>query len=341
MANTSIPNPHDRFFRESFTRKEAARGFFREYLPPSLLRQLDLQTLHIAKDSFIEQELREHFSDILYTVQYHNAPLYLYLLLEHKSHPWRWVGLQLLGYLVRIWELHRKQHPKQEKLPPILPLVLYHGKENWHIAPNFQSLVAGLDEELRAYVPEFHYRLHDLSHWDDKAIRGEILNRLALLAMNCVLDKDNKERLCEILPLIQEITQHETALEVLEAILRYYVQATQNLDEEDIREVLKLTTIGDDLMQTFIDRYIEEGERRGIQKGMQEGIQKGMQEGEQKGKLEGIQLGEAKVLLRQIELKFGTVSEQDRQRIESADAETLLIWSERVLTAESLTEVFR
>ena len=131
--------------------------------------------------------------------------------------------------------------------------------------------------------------------------------------MKYIFDKDNKERLCEILPLILEITQHETALEVLEAILRYYVQATQNLDEEDIREVLKLTTIGDDLMQTFIDRY------------------------EQKG----IQLGEAKVLLRQIELKFGTVSEQDRQRIESADAETLLIWSERVLTAESLTEVFR
>ncbi len=147
--------------------------------------------------------------------------------------------------------------------------------------------------------------------------------------MKYVFDKDNKERLCEILPLILEITQHETALEVLEAILRYYVQATQNLDEEDIREVLKLTTTGDDLMQTFIDRYIEEGERRGIQKG------------EQKGELKGIQMGEAKVLLRLIELKFGAVSEQDRQRIESADAETLLIWSERVLTAESLPEVFR
>ncbi len=81
-------------------------------------------------------------------------------------------------------------------------------------------------------------------------------------------------------------------------------------------------------MQTFIDRCIEEGERRGMLKGKRE------------GKTEGIQLGEATVLLRQIELRFGAISEQDRRRIESANAETLLKWSERVLTVESLDQVF-
>ena len=81
-------------------------------------------------------------------------------------------------------------------------------------------------------------------------------------------------------------------------------------------------------MQTFIDRYIEEDERRG------------KLEGKQEGKLEGTQLGEATILLRQIELKFGAISEQDRQRVASADAATLLKWSERVLRAESLDQVF-
>jgi predicted transposase YdaD len=93
-------------------------------------------------------------------------------------------------------------------------------------------------------------------------------------------------------------------------------------------------------MQTFIDRYIEEGERRGRLEGKQEGRLEGKQEGRLEGKLEGVQLGEATILLRQIELKFGAISEQDRRRIESADAETLLKWSERVLTAESLDQLF-
>ncbi len=301
-----------------------AQGFFREYLPPTLVRRLNLDTLSISKVSFIEKALREHFSDLLYTVHYRDRPLYIYLLLEHKSHPWRWVGLQLLGYLLRIWELYRKQNPKANKLPPILPLVLYQGKKRWRIAPNFQALIEGLDDELRPYVPEFRYQLHDLSSWDSQTIQGEVLTRLVLLAMKHVFDPEPKAQLREILRLIREVLQQETALELLEVILRYYVQYTQRLDEDDVKQILKVTAAGEELMQTFIDRYIEEGERRG----------------RLEGKLEGVQLGEATILLRQIELKFGAISEQDRRRIESAEAETLLKWSERVLTAESLDQLF-
>jgi len=45
------------------------------------------------------------------------------------------------------------------------------------------------------------------------------------------------------------------------------------------------------------------------------------------------------MLLRLIALKFGPPDAQVRRRIESADADTLLIWSERVLTAQTPDEV--
>jgi predicted RNase H-like HicB family nuclease len=51
------------------------------------------------------------------------------------------------------------------------------------------------------------------------------------------------------------------------------------------------------------------------------------------GPTQGLQQGEAQMLLRLLERKFGEVLEAVRQRIEVADAETLLEWSERVLTA--------
>ena len=68
-------------------------------------------------------------------------------------------------------------------------------------------------------------------------------------------------------------------------------------------------------MQTFIDKYIAQG--------MQQGVQQ----------------GETAVLLRQIERKFGPPSEPVRRRIVEADAETLLTWSERILTADTLEAV--
>ena len=47
------------------------------------------------------------------------------------------------------------------------------------------------------------------------------------------------------------------------------------------------------------------------------------------------------MLLRQIERKFGPPAESVRARIAAADADTLLLWSERILTADSLDAVLR
>ena len=68
-------------------------------------------------------------------------------------------------------------------------------------------------------------------------------------------------------------------------------------------------------MATFSERYIQQGEQQGVRK------------------------GEAKVLLTLLQLKFGDVPESVRAAIDEADAETLLRWSARVLTANSYDEV--
>ncbi len=63
--------------------------------------------------------------------------------------------------------------------------------------------------------------------------------------------------------------------------------------------------------------------------------------GIEKGRLEGKLEGEAAVLLRQMSRKFGPEAlEAYRDRIEQADADTLLDWAERVLTADSINQVF-
>lgn len=56
----------------------------------------------------------------------------------------------------------------------------------------------------------------------------------------------------------------------------------------------------------------------------------------------GIEKGEAAVLLRLIARKYGEEAvETYRGRIEQADAETLLTWSERILTADRVEDIFR
>ncbi|WP_295390422.1 transposase [uncultured Thiodictyon sp.] len=53
----------------------------------------------------------------------------------------------------------------------------------------------------------------------------------------------------------------------------------------------------------------------------------------------GEQRGEATMLLLLLRHKFGDLADSTRQRVETADPDTLLTWSERILTADSIDEI--
>jgi hypothetical protein len=62
--------------------------------------------------------------------------------------------------------------------------------------------------------------------------------------------------------------------------------------------------------------------------------------GEASGRLEGEARGLREVLVRLLVLKFGSISVGDQARISTAAKDQLLLWSERVLSADSLAAVF-
>ena len=65
------------------------------------------------------------------------------------------------------------------------------------------------------------------------------------------------------------------------------------------------------------------------------------EEGREEGREKGRQEGEARVVLRLLRLKFGPLEPEIEERVRSGDADRLLEWGERVLTAATLPDVFR
>ncbi|MBF0416198.1 MAG: DUF4351 domain-containing protein [Magnetococcales bacterium] len=59
-----------------------------------------------------------------------------------------------------------------------------------------------------------------------------------------------------------------------------------------------------------------------------------------KAKRDGIQIGEAKILPRLLQRRFGTVPEWANERIAKADLSSLEEWSLRIFDAQSLDDVF-
>ncbi|WP_058553874.1 Rpn family recombination-promoting nuclease/putative transposase [Thiohalocapsa sp. ML1] len=315
-----IATPHDTYFRESFGRREIAQDFLRVQLPPALLAEIDLAGLEIAKDTYVAADLRTSYSDLVYRVPHiGGGPLSIYLLFEHKRAPEHWTMLQLLRYIAAEGEQFRKQQPAARALPPVYPIVIYHGDRPWRAPTGFHALVEPLPASIAPCVPSFRCHLVDLSARTNAEIKGAVLTRLVQLALRWIISAEPVARLRELIALIEQIEDRETAVEVLESLLRYYVQGTARVAEAEVRQLLQQTATGEPIMQTFIDRYIEQGLEQGREQGLQQ--------------------GEATVLLRQIERKFGPPDPAVRERVLAADPATLLAWADRILSAESLDAV--
>ncbi|WP_169703963.1 Rpn family recombination-promoting nuclease/putative transposase [Candidatus Kuenenia stuttgartensis] len=85
-----ILNPHDKFFKETFSIRENAIDFLSGRFPPEILKKLDLSTLTQDNSSYIDEELKEHFSDIVYTCFCKDKEIRITLLFEHKSYAVAW-----------------------------------------------------------------------------------------------------------------------------------------------------------------------------------------------------------------------------------------------------------
>lgn len=63
-----IQNPHDKFFKETFGNIDVVQDFLNSYLPKNILDIIDIETVTPLKDSFVNHELDESFSDLLVSV---------------------------------------------------------------------------------------------------------------------------------------------------------------------------------------------------------------------------------------------------------------------------------
>ena len=270
---------HDEAVKEYFSDIEMAKIFFTEYLPAEVVKNLDFNTLRICKDSFLNKRLAKYFSDILYQANIENIDIFIYLLIDHKSREEPFMGFQFLKYMVRIWELYLKQNKKAETLPVVIPIVIYHGHKKWEVARGFSSFFKA-PGYLEEYIPDFNYRLYDISHVPDEEIKGAVLLRILLMTLKYIFTPELNHRLREeIFPLFLELKDKEKGTEYLDVLLRYLTRSARGLPEKELDEsVRKLFEEGGDMMQTIAEKWKKEGikigEKRGEKKGEERGIEK-------------------------------------------------------------------
>ncbi len=362
---------HDRFFKGVFGEAEHAIACFQSYLPAEILAQADLSTATLCPGSFVDEQLSERHTDLLYQLQFAGRKALIYVLFEHQRSCETAMMFRLLRYMVRIWERWLEEHSISEGLPPIIPMVLYQGRRDWTAATRLSGLLAvelrpaqdperseeeAKQDVFRRYFPDFEMLLIDLSEHSDDDLRGTALGRLALHLFKNIDSPEIMSFLRRWAQIVRQVSQ-ESGLNGLRLALHYLLQSSEHVSKEELG-LLLATEVGDDareMVMTAADKLRAEGRDEGLKKGREEGHEagheeglkkgheegrrKGRRKGRKKGRREGSLKGRQAMLLRLLEARFGKLPGKAKARVMSARVSQLDDWAVRALHVAALDEL--
>ena len=318
--------PHDALFTAVFGKPEHAAGALRSVLPAAVAETLDWSTLAPCSGNFVDDLLRKRYGDVLFSIAWRGGgDALLYLLFEHQSTSDRWMAFRLLRYLVRIWERWLDENPEAEALPVVIPVVLYHDTKTWTAPVTFEELFEIPDAVRSALGPHlvrFSYLIDDLSLVPDDHLRGRAMTALARLVTVCFkharTHTDIFKLLADWADVVRDVLRAPNGTEALAIVVRYIYLVNEYVDRETLQVFLA------DMVPDAKDAIMTAGERL---------IEQGVQQGVQQGKCE--------LLLHQLRRRFGDqITAETELRVVKASAEQLLLWSDRILTAATLRELF-
>ncbi|MCT8343369.1 Rpn family recombination-promoting nuclease/putative transposase [Photorhabdus kleinii] len=281
MKKNTTPTLHDAIFKQFLTHPDTARDFLQFHLPPMLLKVCDLETLQLASGSFIEDDLRPYYSDVLYSLKAGKGDGYVYCLIEHQSSPDKHMAFRLLRYAIAAMQRHLDAGHKT--LPLVIPVLFYQGKVSPY--PYSMSWLQEFDDpKLASELYSKDFPLVDITVIADDEIMKH--RRMAVLEL---LQKHIRQRdLADLLEqLVTLLLEGYTTQEQLVSVINYMLQAGESHDPTALLNTLALRMPQhEEALMTIAEKLRLEGEQRGIQKGIQLGEQKGIQLGEQKGRKE-------------------------------------------------------
>lgn len=207
--------------------------FLKGYTEIPFLKDVQPEDIEDVSERYVHMFREERTSDVVKKVRIRNSdvPLYLISLIEHKSNVDYNVVMQILRYMVCIWEEYEKDAEKRHKgisktkdfrYPMILPIVFYDGVRNWTAPLGLKERIDS-SSGLTEYIPDFRCLL--ISPRDYSNV--QLMERKDILSIIMMIDKiQNKEDFRDML--------NNVPNEYLEAVVRDTPEELRNITADVI-----------------------------------------------------------------------------------------------------------
>jgi predicted transposase/invertase (TIGR01784 family) len=153
----------DKGYKQLFSHAQMVEELLRDFVKEDWVKLLDFKTLKKYNNSFVSDDLKERFDDVIWTVQWGEQQLYIYILLEFQSDIDFYMSNRMMTYLGLLYQdlLKTKAVKSGDKLPPVLPIVLYNGEPHWNASTNIKEIVTTPPRGFEKFIPDFQFLLID------------------------------------------------------------------------------------------------------------------------------------------------------------------------------------
>lgn len=275
---SSPAQPHDHFFKHLFSDPRLVLSYLKGSLPAAWFARLEGESLTKLPDSYVDEQLQEQLTDVVYQCQVRDRehPVNLVFLLEHKSYVPTYPHLQLLRYMLNLWE---KQVRTGKPLSPIIPMVVYHGRHDWEVKRFEEYLSIQGEGWLRQYLPDFSYHLTNLRRESDDQIEQQyeaLILRKAFLLMKWVFQKGLSEQAKRIFEEILAAPADQPESKYFRIFITYLSNSPNPEKDQTMANVKSLVEEWDLPTDSLAYQWIQEIEQKGLERGIKKGIERGL-----------------------------------------------------------------
>ena len=319
-----------------------------------LTQAFDLSSLRPVSTDLLSPRLRQRRADLVWQVRRNDGALvYALILLEHQSRVDAHMALRVSTYCHLLMEdMLRQRAASQGPMPALFPVVLYSGVRRWTAPLQLRALIDAVPATLERFQPTMEYVLVDEGALVGRHTGGTNRSGAAQQSDMDQATGDATEPLPRNLAHILFRLEHNKGVDDVVALLTWLAQLTAGPEYQELqrafaawvrhvlwpravpqgRKAVNLPETNLVEIATMMKDQSRSWEHQWLQQGLKQGLQRGVQQGKREG--------EALLLERLLSRRFGPLSNDVKERLQTASATQLETRALNFVDATELEQVF-
>lgn len=281
---------HDQLFRKALENPMVAHELLQTHMPSDVFALMDMSTLKLEKESFVETDLTNSISDVLFSAKFNGDDGYIHILLEHQSSADHFMAFRLFKYMINICDRHLRLNPKAKQLPLVYPLIIFNGSKTYNAARNIWELFTDKTKAKQFWTED--HKVVNVREIPDEELKKRVWSGILEFFLKHIHERNLLKRWQEVKDLLPELIKVRIGRDYLETVLYYTLTHIEKKDKMELKELLRnsIKKDGEELMTSLAEAWLQDGikigEAKGIAMGKAMGEARGRAIGEERKSLE-------------------------------------------------------